>query len=30
VLALFAREGFADAAIIGRMSAGEPGISVKP
>jgi selenide,water dikinase len=30
VLALFAREGFADAAIIGRMQAGEPGISVKP
>ena len=30
VLTLFAREGFADAAIIGRMAAGTPGISVKP
>ena len=30
VLALFAREGFADAAIIGRMAAGAPGVSVKP
>jgi selenide,water dikinase len=30
VLALFAREGFADAAVIGRMEAGSAGVSVAP
>jgi selenide,water dikinase len=29
VLALFAREGFGDAAVIGRMAAGEPRVTVK-
>jgi selenide,water dikinase len=29
VLALFAREGFPDAAVVGRMEAGTPGIAVR-
>lgn len=29
VLALFAREGFPDAAVVGRMAAGTPGIAVR-
>jgi hypothetical protein len=29
VLALFAREGFGDAQIVGRMAAGTPGVVVK-
>lgn len=29
VLALFAREGFADAAVVGRMEAGAPGVTVR-
>jgi selenide,water dikinase len=28
VLALFTREGFADAAVIGRMEAGDPRVTV--
>ena len=30
VLALFAREGFGEAAVIGRMDAGTPGVTVRP
>lgn len=30
VLALFAREGFGEAAVIGRMAAGAPGVTVRP